>query len=156
MQKNDHHFLRISFNIARLARQHGNHPFGALLVSADGRPILSSENSVVTGKDATAHAELNLVRAMTKHYDSEFLQTCTMYASAEPCPMCAGAIVWGNIRRVVYGLAMESIYELIGESPDAPGLRMHARQVFERAARPIDVTGPMLEEEARVPHKDFW
>ena len=70
--------------------------------------------------------------------------------------MCAGAIVWANIRRVVFGFGMESLYELIGEYPDVPSLKMGAREVFQRTPWLMDVTGPALEDEARVVHEGFW
>jgi tRNA(Arg) A34 adenosine deaminase TadA len=152
----EHDFLRLAFTEAERARQHGNHPFGAALVDSEGRAFLASENSVVTQNDATAHAELNLVRAATGQYTARQLSTCTLYASSEPCPMCAGAIVWGNIRRVVFGLGMEALYEIIGNIPGAPSLKLQSRSVFEHAAWPIEVIGPALETEALAPHKDFW
>jgi tRNA(Arg) A34 adenosine deaminase TadA len=82
--------------IARQARLHGNHPFGALLADAEGNILLTAENTVVTENDCTCHAETNLIRQAARNYAAEFLETCTLYASTEPCPMCAGAIFWGN------------------------------------------------------------
>ncbi|MBT7950668.1 MAG: nucleoside deaminase [Gammaproteobacteria bacterium] len=152
----DYDFLRLAFTGAERARQHGNHPFGAALVDADGRAFLASENSVVSYRDATAHAELNLIRAATGKYTPEQLSTCTLYASSEPCPMCAGAIVWGNIRRVVFGLGMQALYKEIGDVPGAPSLKLQSRSVFEHAPWPIEVIGPVMETEALLPHKDFW
>ena len=152
----EHDFLRLSFTEAKRAREHGNHPFGAALVDAEGRPFLAAENSVLTQSDATAHAELNLIRAATKKYRPEQLASCTLYASAEPCPMCAAAIVWGNVRRVIFGLGMDALYSLIGDVEGAPSLKLHAREVFIHAPWPIEVIGPALEEEAILPHQGFW
>jgi tRNA(Arg) A34 adenosine deaminase TadA len=149
-------FLRLAFNEAQHAREHGNHPFGAVLVDADGNAFLAAENSVITQTDATAHAELNLIREATKKYQAEQLASSTLYASAEPCPMCAGAIVWGNIRRVVFGLGMDALYKEIGDVPGAPSLKLQSRSVFESAPWPIEVIGPLMEKEASIPHKDFW
>ncbi len=145
----DKHYLRIAFKEAVNARARGNHAFGALLVDADGKPALAAKNSVVTDSDVTAHAEINLIRAASKKFKPEQLMGFTLYASAEPCPMCAGAIVWANIRRVVFGLGMEDIYRLLGGVPDAPGLRMRALDVFAAAPWPVEVVGPLLEDEAR-------
>ena len=144
----DEHYLRIAFREAGRARERGNHAFGALLVDADGEPILAAQNSVVTDDDVTAHAEMNLLRAASRKYQPEQLKTFTLYASGEPCPMCAGAIVWANIRRVVFGLGMEAIYRLFDADPDAPALPMHAVGVFDQAPWPMDVIGPLLENEA--------
>ena len=150
------YFLRLSFLQAQRAREHGNHPFGAVLVNPDGDPALAAENSVITQKDVTAHAELNVIRAASKKFSAETMKGFTLYSSAEPCPMCASAIVWANIRRVVYGLGMKGIYEVIGDLPGAPTLKMHARKIFQYAPWPIEINGPVLEEEARVPHAGFW
>ena len=155
MKNVDEHYLRIAFKEAVRARERGNHAFGGLLVDADGEPVLAAQNSVVTDKDVIAHAEINMVRAASGKFQPEQLKTFTLYVSAEPCPMCAGAIVWANIRRVVFGLGMEGIYELFDAGPDDPTLRMHAARVFAEAPWPMEVIGPMLEDEAQaVFHKD--
>ena len=146
----DEHYLRIAFREAERARERGNHAFGALLVDADGEPLLAAQNSVVTDNNVIAHVEINMVQAASRKFQPEQLQTFTLYVSAEPCPMCAGAIVWANIRRVVFGLGMEGIYELFDAGPDDPALRMHAADVFTAAPWPMEVIGPMLEDEARA------
>jgi tRNA(Arg) A34 adenosine deaminase TadA len=155
MGEHDLRFLRASFQVARNARDNGNHPFGALLVDEQGEIVLEAENSVVTTKDCTAHAETNLVRKASATYDREFLAKCTVYTSTEPCPMCSGAIFWANVRRVVYGLSEEGLYEITGkESEEA--LYLPCREVFERGKKPIEVVGPLLEDEAREVHRGFW
>ena len=156
MNNKDANSLRVAINVARHAREHGNHPFGAVLVDASGEHLLAAENSVITHKDATGHAEMNLVRGATWKYDTAMLKGSTLYASGEPCPMCAGAIVWSNIRRVVYGLGLDAMYEMFGEPVDIPSLKMYSRTVFETAPYPIEVIGPGLEDEARVVHEGFW
>ena len=150
MQDNDRHYLRIAFKEAVRARERGNHAFGALLVDEDGEPVLAAQNSVVTDNDVTAHAEMNLLRAASRKFEPGRLKTFTLYASGEPCPMCAGAIVWANIRRVVFGLGMEDIYRLFDADPDTPALPMHAAGVFSEAPWPVEVIGPMLEDEAKA------
>src|SRR5215208_7045967 len=102
MHSTDIQHLRTSINVAQAARNHGNHPFGAILVDENNQVLLQAENSVVTGKDCTGHAETNLMRLATQNYSAEQLTSCTLYTSTEPCVMCAGAIYWGNVGRVVY------------------------------------------------------
>ncbi len=148
MKNVDKHYLRIAFKEAERARERGNHAFGALLVDTDGTPVLAAQNSVVTDNDVTAHAEMNLIRVASRKFKPDQLKTFTLYASGEPCPMCAGAIVWANIRRVVFGLGMEAIYRLFDTAPKAPALPMHAAGVFAEAPWPMEVIGPMLEDEA--------
>ena len=98
-----------AIDLARRSREKGNHPFGSLLVDPEGGCLLEAENTVVTGRDRTAHAELNLVRITSNQFEFEFLQGCTLYASTEPCAMCAGAIYWSGIGRVVYALSSETL-----------------------------------------------
>ena len=74
---------------------------------------MEAENTTETTRDCTGHAETNLMRQASSKYESEFLAKCTIYTSTEPCPMCAGAIFWANVRRVVYGLSEEGFYELV-------------------------------------------
>ena len=68
--------------------------------------------------------------------------------------MCAGAIFWGNVPRVVYALSQEGLYEFTGESPEK--LELSCREVFKHSGRAIKVLGPALEDEARNVHKGFW
>lgn len=148
-------WLRRSFQVAAGARKNGNHPFGALLVGPEGELLMEAENSVVTGKDSTAHAETNLVRLASRDYSPDFLAGCTLYASTEPCPMCAGAIFWSGIGRVVYGVSEEGLYHLIGEgSPHV--LLLSCREVLGRGRRPVEVVGPLLENEGMRVHAGFW
>ena len=156
LSKQDEQGLRLAFQQALRAREHGNHPFGAVLQDENGQPILAAENSVVTQHDVTAHAELNLVRIASRDIPAERLRKLTMYCSSEPCPMCAGAIVWANVRRVVYGLGMEDIYAVAKMPPDLPALHLGSRAVFSAATYPIEVLGPALEQEARAAHLGFW
>ena len=106
--------------------------------------------------DATGHAELMAVREASRRYPPERLAGATLYSSAEPCAMCAGAIYWSGISRVVYALSEERLLSLTGNHPENPTLSLPCREVFARGQRAIEVVGPMLEEEAAVPHKDFW
>ena len=155
MNENDLKFTRASIEIARRARNKGNHPFGALLVDEHGQIVIEAENTVVTAKDCTGHAETNLMRKASSKYDNTFLAKCTIYTSTEPCPMCAGAIFWGNVRRVVFGLSEESLYEMVGEDSEDV-LVLPCRELFGKGKKPIEVIGPILEDETRKVHAGFW
>ncbi len=155
MNAADLNFIRRSFEIAQDARDNGNHPFGALLVSESGDVLLTAENSVVTERDCTGHAETNLLREATKKYTSEFLATCTVYASTEPCPMCSAAIFWSNVRRVVFGLSTERLNEIVGEETEEV-MYLPAGEVLSRGRKRIEVIGPCLEEEGQKVHEGFW
>ena len=155
MDENDLRFVRVAIDVARKARDKGNHPFGAVLDDEQGHILMEAENTVVSEKDCTGHAETSLMRQASRKYDSDFLARCTLYTSTEPCPMCAGAIFWGNVRRVVYGLSEEGLYEMIGEDAEEV-LYLPCRELLGKGEKPIEVIGPILEEEARRVHAGFW
>jgi tRNA(Arg) A34 adenosine deaminase TadA len=151
----DQKFIRAAIEVALKSRENGNHPFGALLVDRDGRILLEAQNTVLTESDCTGHAETNLMRKASQKYDRDFLAGCSLYTSTEPCPMCSGAIFWGNVRRVVYGLSEKRLYELVGgKSEDV--LLLSCRAVFDSGRKPMEVLGPILEEEAISVHEGFW
>ena len=156
MNNTDLEHLRTAIEVAQKAREHGNHPFGAILVGENNEVLLQAENTVVTERDGTGHAETNLMRLATQHFPLEKLATCTLYTSTEPCAMCAGAIHWGNVRRIVYALGETELYELIGPSPDH--LLLPCREVFVHSQRHVEVIGPALElrVETRAVHEGFW
>lgn len=156
MNSTDLQHLRTAIEVAQRAREHGNHPFGAVLVDEDDRVLLQAENTVVTGRDCTGHAETNLIRLAFQNFPPDKLAKCTLYTSTEPCAMCAGAIYWGNVRRVVYALSEVRLYEIIGPSPDQ--LLLPSRKMFAHSERHIEVEGPALEldAEARAVHNGFW
>jgi len=148
--------LKLAITIAWQAREHGNHPFGTVLADEYNHVLLQAENTVNTGRDSTGHAETNLVRLATQHFSPEQLVLYTLYSSTEPCAMCAGAIFWSQIGRVVYALSEVDLYAIIGPSPEH--LLLPCREVFARSQRRIEVIGPVpgLEAEARRVHEGFW
>lgn len=76
-------------------------PFGAVIVK-NGEIISAAHNTVIKSQDATAHAEVNAIRLASKKLKTHDLSGCTLYTSAEPCPMCLSAIIWANIKNVYY------------------------------------------------------
>lgn len=78
-------------------------PFGAAVIDADGKLLSVASNSVLHDHDATAHAEVNAIRKAGKVLGTYDLSGCTLITTAYPCPMCLGAIIWSNIKHVVYG-----------------------------------------------------
>ncbi|HEY1721137.1 MAG TPA: nucleoside deaminase [Magnetospirillaceae bacterium] len=147
--------LRHAIELARRSRANGNHPFAATLVGPDGALLMEQENGADTG-DRTAHAERALMSRASKAYSADFLAGCTMYASAEPCAMCAGASYWAGIGRVVYGLSEKDLKALIGPHPENLTMDLPSRIVFEAGQRPIEVIGPLLQTESRAVHDGFW
>jgi len=152
----DAKLLRAAFQVALRAVAAGNHPFGAILADANGEILLVAENTVVTDSDPTGHAETNLVRMASQRGYGASLRKMTLYASTEPCPMCSGAIYWGNIGRVVYGLSQERLYSIFGSAGGRDALIVHCRELLSHGERSVDVLGPALEDEAAEVHEGFW
>jgi tRNA(Arg) A34 adenosine deaminase TadA len=150
-------FLRRAIALAERARANGRHPFGALIVARPGEVLAAAENRAIGPDcDATGHAELEAVRAASRHNSLEALAGATLYSSAEPCAMCAGAIYWSGIGRVVYALSETRLLGLTGNHPENLTLRLPCREVFARGQRAVEVIGPLLEDEAAAAHAGFW
>jgi len=147
-REHDADHLRQAIGLAHEARERGNAPFGAVLVGEDGRILAEGQNTVNTERDVTGHAETNLIREAYRRHDADALASSTLYASAEPCAMCSGAIFWAGVGRVVYGLGADRINEMFPPDEDHPVMRLPCRDVLAAGTRQTVVVGPMLEEEA--------
>jgi tRNA(Arg) A34 adenosine deaminase TadA len=154
--KLDEYFLRRSFEIARRAVTHGNHPFGAILVDQNRNILIEAENGYMPAHDGTAHAERLLATQACTTLSPDILRNATLYSSAEPCAMCAGAIYWAGIGRLVYGLSEHRLRAVTGNHPENPTLDLPCREVFNSGQRPTEVVGPMLEDEAEAVHAGAW
>jgi tRNA(Arg) A34 adenosine deaminase TadA len=149
--------LRRSFAVALRARAGGDHPFGAILVGPDGTILMEQANCFsAEGGDMTAHAERLLATKASRTYDAGFLAGCTLYSSAEPCAMCAGALYWAGIGRVVYGQSEKSLKAMTGAHAENPTLDLPCRIVFAAGQRRVEVVGPLLEDEAAALQQGFW
>jgi tRNA(Arg) A34 adenosine deaminase TadA len=142
-------YLRRTLELAETAARRGDHPFGALLV-VDGSVELCAENRVVTEGDCTRHAELTLVSLASRSLPPDQLARATLYSSTEPCPMCAGAIHQCGLNRIVFACSARALRRLIGRDEVLP-----CREVFERIGRPVEVMGPLLEEEGLALHQKY-
>jgi tRNA(Arg) A34 adenosine deaminase TadA len=140
--------MREVFAIARRARAHGNRPFGAMLVAGNGAVLAVAENSQISEEQVLAHAEINLLRRAVREFTPDVLEASTLYTSAEPCAMCAGAMFWSGVSRLVYGLSGDRLHRLSGYSPQM--LVASARDVLARAGRQVEVIGPLFEAEAET------
>jgi len=105
MNKHNHHDLMVkATNKAReTMNQNIGGPFGALIIDKDNNIIAVASNSVLKDHDATAHAEINAIRQASQKLGTHDLTGCTLYTTCYPCPMCLGAIIWSNIKKVYYG-----------------------------------------------------
>ena len=151
-------YLRQAIAWSRVARERGNRPFGAVVVADDGRVLAEAWCNTSETGDCTGHAETNAVRQLSPVVDRETLSRATLYSSAEPCVMCAGAIYWANIGRVVYGMTEHRLLELTGDASENPTMNLPCREVFARGQKPIEVIGPVaaMEEDIAALHRGFW
>ena len=153
----DEALLRQAFDVARRSRAAGDHPFGSVLADGEGRLLMEQGNGYTSeGGDRTAHAERLLASRAARAYDLAFLAHCTLYTSAEPCAMCAGAIYWAGIGRVVYGQTEKALKAQTGAHEENPTLDLPCAIVFAAGQRPTEVVGPLLEDEAAQLQADFW
>jgi len=145
--------LRTANAVARDAVMHGHHPFGAVLVGPDDRVLMRQGNI-----DTVHHAEVELARRAAAAYLPEFLWTCTLVSTGEPCAMCTGTLYWANIGRLVYGFEETKLLELTGDHPKNPTINLSSRTVLGSGQKKIDVHGPFpeIEDELLAPHRDFW
>ena len=98
----DHFFMQRAISEAKIAFEQGEVPIGAV-VECGGRIVGKGHNLVETLGDATAHAEMQAITAAMNALGGKYLTECTLYVTVEPCVMCAGALAWSQIGRVVYG-----------------------------------------------------
>lgn len=138
---NDDYFMRQALSEAKLAYEEDEVPIGAVIVWQD-RIIARAHNLTETLTDVTAHAEMQAITAAANVMGGKYLTDCTLYVTVEPCPMCAGALGWSQIKRIVYGTEDKKRgYQLI--SPKA----LHPKTV---------IIGGVLEKECRELMQDFF
>jgi pyrimidine deaminase RibD-like protein len=146
--------LRHANEVAKRAVSLGHHPFGAVLVGPDQETVLLEQCNI----DTVNHAESTLARIAATHYSPEFLWSCTLYTSVEPCCMCAGTAYWANIGRVVFGISEAQLLEETGNHGENPTMSVSSRYVFDHCQKPVELIGPVpeIQEEILVLHTEFW
>lgn len=102
LREKDEKYMRFALEEAKLALEADEVPIGAIIVSG-GRIVGRGHNLVETLTDVTAHAEIQAITAASSTIGGKYLNDCTLYVTVEPCPMCAGALGWSQIGRIVYG-----------------------------------------------------
>lgn len=140
-QQADERYMRKALDEAEAAYEAGEIPIGAVIVCND-RIISRAHNLTETLNDVTAHAEMQAITSAANNLGGKYLAGCTLYVTVEPCVMCAGAIGWAQISRVVYGAADEK-RGFVRFAPDA----LHPKAT---------VTAGVLEDECRQLMQDFF
>lgn len=144
MLNDDETGMRRAIAASREALARGDRPYGAVLASAQGKLLHEAGNREISSHDCTAHAETVLVREAQSKLGLDALRDSTVYASGEPCAMCAGAMFWAGVRRVVWAASQPLMAQLMG------GELLPARcaHVLAGTTPPVRVEGPLLEDEA--------
>lgn len=137
----DEQFLRRAIELARQARQQGDDPFGAVLV-IDGAIVHESCDRSVVTSDPTFHAELSVISEYCRAHQRIALDGFTLYSSTEPCPMCAGAIHWSMISRVVFSVSQAMLQTRSGGRP-----KPSCAGIINSGSRQVEIVGPLLAEE---------
>ena len=140
-QKKDEQYMRKALAEAQQAFEEGEIPIGAVIVCQD-HIIARAHNLTETLRDVTAHAEMQAITAAANELGGKYLTDCTLYVTIEPCTMCAGALGWSQISRIVYGAEDEK-----------RGYQLYAPHALHPKAI---VTKGILEEECRALIQDFF
>jgi tRNA(Arg) A34 adenosine deaminase TadA len=149
-------FLRRTFNLAEDAGARGELPFGALVASAAGKVLIEAISTEIGDGDWTCHAETNAIRKIAALVPRDRLAASTLYASSEPCVMCASAAFYSGIRRIVFGFGEARLRLLLGAADETAGLGLSCRDVLAHALGTFEIYGPCLEEEASLPLARYW
>ena len=137
----DIHYMKMALDEAQHAYDAGEVPVGAIVV-CKGRIIARAHNLTETLTDVTAHAEMQAITAAANHLGGKYLNECTLYVTVEPCIMCAGALGWAQLGRLVYGAP-----------DDKRGYRRFAPQALHPRA---EVTTGVMESECAELMKRFF
>ena len=137
----DERYMRMALEEARKALERDEVPIGAIIVCR-GRVVGRGHNLTETLTDVTAHAEMQAITAASETLGGKYLTDCTLYVTVEPCLMCAGALGWSQITRVVYGA-----------NDDKRGYHTYCQSPFHKRT---EVTGGILADECAALMRDFF
>ena len=140
-QELDEKYMRFALDEAKCALDEGEIPIGCIVVCKN-RIVARAHNLTETLNDVTAHAEMQAITAAANQLGGKYLKDCTLYVTVEPCTMCAGAIGWAQLPRIVYGCA-----------DDKRGFHTYAPRAMHPKAT---ITGGILEEECRQLMQEFF
>ncbi|MCS6819179.1 MAG: tRNA adenosine(34) deaminase TadA [Chitinophagales bacterium] len=133
-EMNDEYFMRLALQEARKAAEEGEVPVGAVII-CNGKVIAKGYNQVEKLNDATAHAEMIALTAASGYLGSKFLEACTLYVTIEPCLMCAGALRWTRLGRLVFGASEpKSGFSLLGKDVLHPDTNIEQGVLKEECA----------------------
>ena len=142
-------YIQEAIELARAAAVDGNSPYGSLLVT-DDTVLERAKNTIMTDDDICAHPELKLARWAARELSPDERADCTMYTSTEPCEMCATAVYYAGLGRVVYSVSRATLAADQDESDSG----IPCEEVIERKGGATDVVGPVHESEGLAVHAE--
>ena len=146
----DEDFMKIAIDLSKKAVEHGNEPFGAVLVK-DGEIVYTNENQIYSATDPTFHAEAGLIIRFCAETHITDLSEYTLYSSCEPCFMCSGALVWVKLGRLVYGASNNDLCDILND-PKCECSNM----VFSNSPFAPNVTSGVMKEESLEVLKKYF
>ena len=150
MNENHERYMRECIELSKQAIACGNPPFGSVLVHGN-EVVFRATNTTVTDNNPLKHAELNVLNEAMERFDPDILPESTLYSSNEPCVMCAGAIYWSGIRKVVNGMSGKALVEIRGF-----GLDVYGHEILSSGTDKVIVIQGVLEKEIIDIHERFW
>lgn len=147
----DEYFMKLALEMARIALSEGEVPVGAVLVNRKGDlpvTVVTGHNTKEREHNATYHAEINVISAMSEQLNDWRLEHCTLYVTLEPCPMCTSAILQSRVSRIVYGTADPYFGGLVTVGS--------MRHPMHAGCRMPEVRTGVLEDECRTVIRDFF
>jgi tRNA(Arg) A34 adenosine deaminase TadA len=145
----EHEAMRLAIRKAQEAIAAGQSPFASVIVRGDN-VVAVTHNTVWRDTDPTAHAEVNCIRAAAAALRTISLRGCTLFSTAEPCPMCLSAIHWAKIDRVVYGAAIAD-----ATAAGFSELAVAAKTLAQMGHSPVSVEGGLLRDECAALFEQF-
>ncbi|HCF30579.1 MAG TPA: tRNA-specific adenosine deaminase [Cyanobacteria bacterium UBA11049] len=134
---NPENFMRLALSEAKK----GDSPYGAVIVK-DNEVVAKGYNTVRRDSDPSAHAEMNVIRSLTTKIQNTSLEGYTIYATGEPCPMCATACVWTGLAEIIIGASIEDLISI-----NSSQVRISCEEIIAKSFRDIKVTKGLLREE---------
>lgn len=138
MQMTHEKFMMLAIEEAKK----GDSPYGAVIVR-DNEVVAKAYNTVIRDSDPSAHAEMNAIRALTTKNNSPFLAGYTIYASAEPCPMCAAACIWAGVDAIAIGASIEDLIAI-----NQSQIHLACEELIAKSSKNIKVTKGILQKES--------
>lgn len=128
--------------IALAEAKKGDSPYGAVIVR-DNEVVAKAYNTVVRDSDPSAHAEMNAIRNLTIKNKSPYLAGYTIYASGEPCPMCAAACIWAGVDEIVIGASIQDLINI-----NQSQINLSCEEIIAKSSKNIKVTKGVLQQES--------